>query len=137
MLYECRYDCYPGAKIACNPMEIVGCEWALDPEIISGQYDVGLMGRSSVPCDPVIAKQWHWLGRSTATGRFDLVKAGMIANPAIPVRIINFSQKVRDLFITETYAVGWSNAGAVGGNTGILLAVTVTLLPHPSYPQLT
>lgn len=50
---------------------------------------------------------------------------------------INFSQKVRDWFITEAYAVGWSNAGVVGGNTGILLAVTVTILPHPSYPQLT
>lgn len=52
-------------------------------------------------------------------------------------KAINFSQRVRDWFIHEAYAVGWSNAGVDGGNTGILLVANVQVIPHPTYPQLT
>ncbi|MDR2306832.1 MAG: hypothetical protein LBE53_06510 [Paucimonas sp.] len=52
-------------------------------------------------------------------------------------KAINFSQKVREWFIREAYAVGWSNAGVDGTNSGILLVAVVNVIPHPSYPQLT
>lgn len=51
-------------------------------------------------------------------------------------RAINFSQSVRDWFISEAYAVGWSSAGVVGGNTGILLVANVQIIPHSSQPQI-
>ncbi len=48
----------------------------------------------------------------------------------------NFSQSVKNWFIEQAYAVGWSNAGMPGDNSGILLQATVQLITHPKYPQL-
>lgn len=49
---------------------------------------------------------------------------------------INFSQSVKEWFISQAYAVGWSSAGVVGGNTGILLVANVQIIPHSSHHQL-
>lgn len=48
----------------------------------------------------------------------------------------NFSQSVKSWFVEQAYAVGWSNAGLPGDNSGILLQATVQLVTHPKYPQL-
>ncbi len=48
----------------------------------------------------------------------------------------NFSQSVRDWFIHEAYAVGWSSAGPDGTNSGILLVATVQLVTRIAQPQL-
>lgn len=48
----------------------------------------------------------------------------------------NFSQAVKNWFIKEAYAVGWSHAGVPGDNTGVLLQATVNVIPHVSYTGL-
>lgn len=45
----------------------------------------------------------------------------------------NFSQSVKDWFISQAYAVGWSFAGVPGDNSGILLQATVHVIPHSDY----
>jgi len=52
------------------------------------------------------------------------------------VQAKNFSQSVKEWFITEAYAVGWSHAGVPGDNTGVLLQATVNVIPHPTYTGL-
>ena len=47
-----------------------------------------------------------------------------------------FSQRVKDWFTTEAYAVGWSFAGIPGDNTGIMLQATVQVVPHAQFNQL-
>jgi len=49
----------------------------------------------------------------------------------------NFSQSVKNWFVEQAYAVGWSNAGVPGDNSGVMLQATVHIVPHPSYGLLT